>query len=105
MFAEVAAAMRQTLGPHHWHLGACLSKHGTCLLKLGRFEAAEAALLEAQEIIDTHFKADHPQSIANVRALVEVYEGWEKPANAGHWRGRLPNRAGQRDRAGAADVP
>ncbi len=56
--------------------------HAECLTKLRRYEDAETMLLAIED-----------RTADVIRALVELYEAWDKPDEAAEWRAKLPEPA------------
>jgi len=80
-------------------LGNYLVKLGEAQVGLGRYSAAEATLLEANERLVAGFGAEHPLTVNSARQLVELYGDWgaAQPgkgyeAKAAEWRAKLPDR-------------
>jgi tetratricopeptide (TPR) repeat protein len=87
--AHAVAAARRALPRGHWFTGQFLLTHGDVLVKLGRFQDAEAALLEAQETLAKAQGSEHALTGDAVRSLTTLYEAWGKPDEASKWRVRL----------------
>ena len=82
-FAELLAIRERALPEGHWLRHDAMSLLGACLTKSGKFERAEALLLEAQRM-------EPPPTAAHARAqardrLVELYRAWGKPDKAEEW--------------------
>jgi serine/threonine-protein kinase len=69
-------------------VGLALRGRGSCLLKLERHDEAEAALLEAHAVLSQSV-GNHPQTRRTAERLVELYEAWDRPADAERWRGSV----------------
>jgi tetratricopeptide (TPR) repeat protein/predicted Ser/Thr protein kinase len=62
---------------------------GACLTALGRFPEAELELLNAHGSLDGQLGNGHPYTQDVVIDLIELYEAWDEPTQAGEWRERL----------------
>jgi serine/threonine protein kinase len=96
----VVGAARDAFNPRDPQLAEYLAAYGALSLKVGQFEAAEAALHEAYEIFTTARGADHAQTRRVADLLVQLYEQQQEPAAAAEWRKRLeddppPDAAGR----------
>jgi len=92
---RAVAQARASLGESHWLLGRFLKQHGMTLLRLSRFDEAETALLESNEVLNRTVGPDHPETAYTIGDLAELYELWhEHDPAAGHdakaqvWRER-----------------
>jgi non-specific serine/threonine protein kinase/serine/threonine-protein kinase len=70
--------------------GYTIRKLGACLTGQRRFDEAQSMLLEAHEMLVQTVGPEHPQTAKAARNLVELYEAWNRPAEAEQWRSRLP---------------
>jgi serine/threonine protein kinase/tetratricopeptide (TPR) repeat protein len=68
--------------------GAALVTWGRALTELGRFQEAEAPLLEAYEIQEDALGAEHARTRKAIEALVALYEAWGMEEQAVEWRER-----------------
>jgi tetratricopeptide (TPR) repeat protein len=73
-----------------WFIGSFLGDHGRTLIKLQRYEEAEAALLEAHEILVAARGSDFENTTAVTEWLADLYDAWGKPRLAAEWRAKLP---------------
>lgn len=55
-----------------------------------RREEAEAALLEAHQIVYAALGAGHDRTVKTVDALAALCDGLGKPDKAAEWRAKLP---------------
>ena len=71
---------------------------------LGRFDEAEALLLQAHRLISQQegYGPDHPAAKAQVEQLIEVYGAWPKPAELDRWRAELDRLQAAETAAAAA---
>jgi serine/threonine protein kinase len=67
-----------------------VAKATLCLTGQKRYAEAEAALLEAHEILTAALGTDHAQTLKVLPDLVGLYEAWDQPDKAAEWRSRLP---------------
>jgi hypothetical protein len=86
LFATTIASARRSLPEGHWYLGAFLAQYGLCLTSLERFGEAEAALIEAHQLLSKALGADHGRAKATRRTLVKLYETWDRPGKADQYR-------------------
>src|SRR5262249_48702999 len=86
--AAIAGA-RRTLPKDHWYLPTFLVTQGKLQTKTKQFDAAEVSLKEAYDSLNRSFGPDHPRTQDAIDALANLYEAWEKPAEAAQWRGLL----------------
>ena len=73
-----------------WVLGNLLGAHGKALTKLGKHAEAEAALLEAYNILHDAAGESHKRTLEAARALADLYEAWGKADKAAQWRAKAP---------------
>jgi len=62
---------------------------GGCLTALGRFDEAEALLLEAYTAVATRRGNDNFRTKRVVMQLVDLYDTWNKPGESAVWRAKL----------------
>lgn len=72
----------KSLQPEHWMIQRSRSHLGACLLKLKRFREAEEQLLTAYVGVKTVRGEQHEITRQCVSRLIELYEAWDKPAQA-----------------------
>ena len=60
------------------------------LVRLRRYPEAERELLRAQAELHAAVGDEHNDTKAAVRRLVELYEAWGKPDQAGVWKKQQP---------------
>jgi hypothetical protein len=75
--------------PGFFGTGLTLLAYGQALAGLGRFREAEATLLEAHAILLQNSGPHDPGVQRAIKALVAVYAGLGRRAEAAAWRGRL----------------
>ncbi|HZN02591.1 MAG TPA: serine/threonine-protein kinase [Candidatus Polarisedimenticolia bacterium] len=86
LLEEALQGQRKALPARHLNIGITLSKYGYCLVGLRRFEEAEAALLEAHDIVLAEVGASHNQAQGVIKNLIALYETWGKGESAARWR-------------------
>lgn len=88
-------------------VGSARRTRGRALAALDRFEEAEAILLSTWEAQSGELGPDHAQSESTAIALVELYERWDRGAEAERWQARIPSVAAptprRRDRGETPD--
>jgi serine/threonine protein kinase/Tfp pilus assembly protein PilF len=87
--AKAVDAARRVLPREHFDTGTVILRHGVALTALGRHAEAEVELLEAHEILTAVVGADHDRTQKVVRALVDLYEAWDKPDKAEQWHTKI----------------
>lgn len=90
--AEAVRGARRSLPQRHLPAALYLTSYGKTLTQLERFGDAEAALLEAREILEHAFDAKHFYYFRTAHALVKLYDAWGKPDKAARYREMLPRR-------------
>jgi len=76
LLTEAVAGCRKVLPAGHMVLGVNLRKYGSYLLAARRYREAEAALLEANEILVESLGPDHGQTAKVSAALVRLRGEW-----------------------------
>jgi tetratricopeptide (TPR) repeat protein len=72
--------------PEHEYTAVIRSNYGLCLGRLKRFDEAEQHLLPAHEALATQFGPADTRTRRAADALVELYDAWNKPDKADHFR-------------------
>jgi tetratricopeptide (TPR) repeat protein len=67
---------------------ALVRKYGECLIDMGRYDQAEAVLLQATDGLERNFGASHTATRRAYSELVRLYAAWGRPAEAERWRGK-----------------
>ncbi len=80
-------------GAEDFDTGCLRGELGKCLTRMARYPEAEEQLLEAHRVLHTAVGDDHMRTIRAVRALVDLYDAWDKPDQAAQWRAKLPEPA------------
>jgi tetratricopeptide (TPR) repeat protein len=88
LFEEALALAAQHLPPGHWLAGLYRARYGELLLATARPDAAEAALLEGEEILRSALGPEHERTRRAARALAETYAALGEPEEAARWRER-----------------
>ena len=76
----------------NWRLAVFRQHRGIALRKRGRFEEAEAALIEARAPLETKLGPSHERTLTNYRESAALYEAWGRPDEAARWRQRADAR-------------
>jgi tetratricopeptide (TPR) repeat protein len=71
------------------HIASIQWNYGRCLTALGRYEEAEPRLVRSEKILATADRSRRDRHQAVVRTMVELYERWNRPGAAQHWRTTL----------------
>ena len=100
--AEAVATARLALPAGHWNTGVFLVSYGQTLMVLERYADAEAALLEAHEILSVALGAEHDRALKAAQAVVNFYTAWHAAepdqgydAKAAEWRAKLEDQVGE----------
>ena len=72
------------------YLGSFLGQHAATLVLLRRYQAAEAELLEAHDVLVNSVGPVHELTIEVIGWLAELYDAWSRPVQAVEWRALLP---------------
>ncbi|MHC5024424.1 MAG: serine/threonine-protein kinase, partial [Planctomycetota bacterium] len=86
----VAATGRQTLSTDNWYVASFVGDMGVTLVRLERWDDAEAALLEAIEIIEGTVGFEHYLAQRYIEELAGLLETRDRAQEATAWRARLP---------------
>jgi len=89
LFVATIADARRTLAEGHWYIGAYLYRYAECLIAMERRDEAEAALVEAHELIGGALGESNPRTIDVVRTLADLYDDWGRADAAARWRAKL----------------
>jgi tetratricopeptide (TPR) repeat protein len=81
--------MRVVFPPDHPFVAASLQKLAELYLLQGELASAEEHLLEAYKILEPRGGTSQRRKNAVIEMLVELYEAWERPADADEWRRRI----------------
>ncbi len=63
---------------------------GGCLVALHRYSEAEPLLVEAHRMLEAALGPEHARTLAGLSALINLYEKWDRPDDAAHYRALLP---------------
>lgn len=77
---------RTTLPEGHWLVSTAESVLGEHLTQVGRFAEAEKLLLPSEARLVAERGAKSPQVSAARERVVKLYEAWQRPDEAAHWR-------------------
>jgi len=86
---EVVPNRRRILSEDDWSVGATKSLLGAALTGLGRYDEAEAVLLEARRDLEAMPAPRKPEMKATIARLVQLYDAWGKPDKAAAHRAQL----------------
>jgi serine/threonine-protein kinase len=87
---ESYALRRRTMPAGHWTLASSRSVIGGHLVLARRFREAEPLLLEAERELVAALGPDAPVVADARRRLVDLYQAWQRAADAERWRATLP---------------
>lgn len=85
----VIPSRRRTLPEDDWDTGGTKSLLGATLTILGRFDEAEATLLEARTDLEAMTRPPASEIQTNNARLVALYDAWHKPDRAAAYRAEL----------------
>jgi tetratricopeptide (TPR) repeat protein len=102
-----AAALSQKRAAGSWYTPACRSSQGAAILKQGRFADAELLLVAAYEDLKRAAVPNDQEYFVKLalERVIQLYDAWDKPAEAARWRQELallqqsPSRAAALDKA------
>jgi non-specific serine/threonine protein kinase/serine/threonine-protein kinase len=98
LMARSVVAGRRAAQDKHFSFGLTLVLHGRSLTGLKRFEDAEQNLLKGYDILKAARRAaDHQLTSDAVRALVDLYDAWDRPEDAARFRAMLPESEDAQD--------
>lgn len=86
---EALAMRRGLLDPNHPDIARSTKRLASLLRARGDGEAAEPLLLEAFRIERQALGEGHPFTRATARALVDLYQSWDRPEEAGRFASML----------------
>jgi hypothetical protein len=86
LLQQARAGFRKELSPEHWMVGVALTNLGRCEAALCYFAEAEESLLQAHAVLEKALGPSHGRTLLARRALAELYDAWERPAEAEAWR-------------------
>ncbi|MCH8806590.1 MAG: serine/threonine protein kinase [Planctomycetes bacterium] len=89
-YRRALALRRERLPAGHWKTANTQLGLGSCLVGLGRFEEAEALLVEAYEKMRVALGTRHGRTTGALQKVIELYVAWNKPDRADEWRAKLP---------------
>ncbi len=88
---QALAIRRERLADRHPLTANVLSELGRCLTELGRFDEAEAALLESLEISGSRRAESEDNWRRDLNRLVDLYEAWGREDDAARYRELSPD--------------
>jgi serine/threonine protein kinase len=89
IYSESLAITRRVLGDDHPEVAMVLHPLGRARKDRKDYAGAEPLLTEALAIRRARLGPSHPLTLRIVRELVELYEAWNKPQRAAHYRAML----------------
>jgi len=90
---ESLELLRKTLRADHWYLAFYEAMLGASLAGQGRHEEAEKLLIENLARVDAARGGSNAHACEIVIRLIDLYEAWNRPEEAGRWRLSLADRA------------
>lgn len=89
MARSLRETAERTLPAGHWLIGIVIKERGGCLRDLGRHAEAEADLLAAVKLLEGGLVPTDYRMQRTFTELVQLYEAWQRPADAAVWRAKL----------------
>jgi serine/threonine-protein kinase len=86
LFVEAVAILDAAVGGEHWMVGRAREGLGVCFLREGRLAEAERELLPAHDILSKGLGAADDRTRRAAGHLAELYEAWDRPAEAQRFR-------------------
>ena len=86
IYAEATEILKRVMPADFMGTGITLWGRGRCLEKLEHYEEAEAALLEARDILAASMGEGDENTIGTMQSLVDLYQSWGKPQKAAEYR-------------------
>src|SRR5262249_43935227 len=95
LLREYVATVQSAARKEKWLDAEALSNLGNCLIAVGQFEEAETTLLKGHEEF-LKVKSSPPDKVRKtVDRLVQLYDKWNKPAEAAKWRAKAAASGGR----------
>ena len=89
VYQEALALYEKLFSPDHPNVSVLRSNTAGCLTELGRYDEAEALLLQSYEVLMQTHGAGNRLTQSTIRYLVSLYEAWQKPAQAQTYRAMI----------------
>ncbi len=86
LFQRSIELAKTHLPTHHYSLGVYRSGFGELLRVTKRYATAEQELKDAHQILDEQLGSQHAQTIRAASRLAQLYDDWDRPEEAAHWR-------------------
>ena len=87
---EAVRIRTESLPKGHYWIGLANSALGECLTIEKRYQEAEPLLVESYESLTRSQGSNNPRTKLALQRLVNLYEAWNKPDQAGSYRALLP---------------
>ena len=85
LFGRLVETARKELGRHRLVL-LLRARHGACLVELDDYEVAEELLEQTYSRMHDVLAAGDEDTIFALESLIALYDAWEKPQKASHYR-------------------
>ncbi len=90
LYEPVLADARTVFGDRHHYTLYWMAETAALLIDLDNFERAESLAMECLASSTAVFGPTHQRTLGVHQLLVDLYESWNKPADAAEWRAKLP---------------
>jgi len=90
LYQTVVRTAPRALPAGHWQIALYQGLYGQCLVRLQRYEQAEAELLQSYAGLVAALGASHERTLRAVERLVTLYEAWGRSEQAAEWQAKLP---------------
>lgn len=99
LLRDVAAGVVNAVPESHWMRGQALVNLARTLVAQSKYDEAEPLLLDGYAKLAAALPAGHDRRVIAADALGDLYERWQKPAQAAEWRSKEPRGASPVDGA------
>jgi serine/threonine-protein kinase len=89
LYHEALGILEAAVGSENWLVGRNRDRLGRCLTGAGRFADAERELQAARGVMAEHLGPRDSRTLEAVQHLAELYDAWERPAEAARVREAL----------------
>jgi len=90
LFIKILEIAQRVLGDDHPETLTAMNGLGVLYTKKKQYDQAEPLLIEALEGRRLRLGDTHPHTLESWDTLIDLYEAWNKPEKAVHWRAKLP---------------